>query len=67
MSARICRTVLSCLLAATAPAATAMGFAGLERLIAERHVRSIEDLLALLPTDMRSRYVLMFRSRSLHG
>jgi len=67
MTARICRTILSCLLAAAAPAATAMGFAGLERLIVERHVHSIEDLLALLPTDMRSRYVLMFRSRSLHG
>jgi mono/diheme cytochrome c family protein len=67
MPARTARAVLSCLLVAAAPAASAIGFAGLEQLIADRNVRSIEDLLPLLPGDLRSRYVLMFRSRSLHG
>jgi mono/diheme cytochrome c family protein len=66
MSARIARTAVLCLLAA-APAAMAMSFAGLEQLIVDRNIRSIEDLLPLLPADLRSRYVLMFRSRSLHG
>jgi mono/diheme cytochrome c family protein len=67
MPSRLVRTILLCLLVAATPAATAMSFAELERLIAERNVRSIEDLLPLLPADLRSRYVLMFRSRSLHG
>jgi len=67
MTSRLFRTLVSCLLAAAAPAATAMSFAALERLIADHNVRSIEDLLPLLPADLRSRYVLMFRSRSLHG
>jgi len=44
-----------------------MSFAALEQLIVDRNVRSIEDLLPLLPADLRSRYALMFRSRSLHG
>jgi len=67
MASRLVRTVLLCLLVAATPAATAISFADLERLIADRNVRSIEDLLPLLPADLRSRYVLMFRSRSLHG
>jgi hypothetical protein len=67
MRSRLVRTVLLCLLVAAAPAAMAMSFAALERLISDRNVRSIEDLLPLLPADLRSRYVLMFRSRSLHG
>jgi mono/diheme cytochrome c family protein len=45
----------------------ALEFASLQRLIEERDVRSIETLLPLLPTGLRSRYALMFRSRSLHG
>jgi len=44
-----------------------MDFATLQRTIEDRNLRSIEELLPLLPTDLRSRYVLMFRSRSLHG
>jgi hypothetical protein len=67
MPARFFRNLLLCLLVAAAPAATAMSFAALEQLIADRNVGSIEDLLPLLPADLRSRYVLMFRSRSLHG
>ena len=61
------RAAIFCLLAAAVPAAEAIDFAALERTIADRNVRSIEELLPLLPTDLRSRYVLMFRSRSLHG
>jgi hypothetical protein len=67
MASRLVRTALLCLFVAATPAATAISFADLERLIADRNVRSIEDLLPLLPADLRSRYVLMFRSRSLHG
>src|SRR2546426_953540 len=67
MPARVSRALLSCLLVASTPAATAMSFAALEQLIVDRNVRSIEDLLPLLPADLRSRYALMFRSRSLHG
>lgn len=67
MSARIFRAFLASLLIAAAPAASAMTSAVLEHLIVENNIRSIEDLLPLLPADLRSRYVLMFRSRSLHG
>jgi hypothetical protein len=67
MRAGVARTIVLCLLVASAPAATALSFAGLQQLIADRDVRSIEALLPLLPADLRSRYVLMFRSRSLHG
>jgi hypothetical protein len=67
MPARIARSFLLCLLVAAAPFASAMSFADLEQLIADHSARSIEDLLPHLPAYMRSRYVLMFRSRSLHG
>jgi hypothetical protein len=67
MPAPVCRSILLCLLVAAAPAAPAMSFAALQQLIVDRNVRSVEDLLPLLPKDLRSRYVLMFRSRSLHG
>ena len=67
MPSRLARAVLLCLFVVATPAATAMSFAALERLIADHNVRSIEDLLPLLPADLRSRYALMFRSRSLHG
>jgi len=67
MPARIARTLLLCLLVAVAPFASAMSFADLEQLIVDHKALSIEDLLPHLPAYMRSRYVLMFRSRSLHG
>ncbi len=67
MPARVVRAILLSLLVAVTPAVTAMSFAGLKQVIVDRNVRSIEDLLPLLPEDLRSRYVLMFRSRSLHG
>ena len=67
MLARTARTIALSLIVAATPVAWAMGSAGLERLIVEHDVRSIEDLLPLLPSDLRSHYVLMFRSRSLHG
>jgi cytochrome c553 len=64
---RVVRTLILALGAAATPAAMAMDFADLQRLIDEHHVKSIEQLLPLLPAELRSRYVLMFRSRSLHG
>jgi len=67
MRARVSRTVLACLLVSAAPAAAPMTFADLRQLIVERDARSIEELLPFLPADLRSRYVLLFRSRSLHG
>jgi hypothetical protein len=45
----------------------ALDFASLQRLIEQREVRSVEALVPLLPGALRSRYALMFRSRSLHG
>jgi hypothetical protein len=47
--------------------ADAFDFSALEQLIREHQVRSIEDLLPLLPASLRSRYVLVFASRSLQG
>ena len=44
----------------------AMTFDSLQHLIQENHINSIEALLPLLPESYRSRYALMFRSRSLH-
>jgi hypothetical protein len=67
MSIRVAHVLVASMFVAVAPAASAMNLAALERLIIDRNVRSIEDLLPLLPADLRSRYVLMFRSRSLHG
>jgi hypothetical protein len=67
MIARVFRTLALCVLAVAAPVASAMSSAALRQLIIDHNVRSIQDLLPLLPTDLRSRYVLMFRSRSLHG
>ena len=67
MSVAPFRAAIFCLLAAAVPVAGAIDFATLQRTIADHNVRSIEELLPLLPTDLRSRYVLMFRSRSLHG
>jgi mono/diheme cytochrome c family protein len=48
-------------------AAAALEFASLQRLIEQRDVRSVEALMPVLPAGLRSRYALMFRSRSLHG
>ena len=45
------------------------GIKELERLIrtAECNVKSIDDVLALLPRQMRERYLLVYRSQSLQG
>jgi mono/diheme cytochrome c family protein len=67
MSSFLQRVACWCLLASGLPAASAMDFSDLEQTIADRSPRSIEELLPSLPADLRSRYVLMFRSRSLHG
>jgi hypothetical protein len=42
-------------------------FADLQALIETRHISSIEELLPELPLSFRSRYALMFTSRSLQG
>ncbi len=42
-----------------------MSFNSLQRLIAENKISSIEALLPFLPTSFRSKYALVFRSRSL--
>jgi hypothetical protein len=44
---------------------TAIDFGFLKRVIEEKNVRSVDDLLALLPESFRSHYALMFSSRSL--
>jgi mono/diheme cytochrome c family protein len=41
------------------------GFESLRQLIASRRVASIEELLAVLPEDLRTHYTLVFSSRSL--
>lgn len=69
---RVASPARPCVLAAVAAgllarSAGAMEFSDLQQLIERRQPHSIEELLPQLPADMRSRYVLMFRSRSLHG
>jgi len=58
---------LAALTLAAAPQAGAdiHDLAQLQALIESRHVHSVEDLLAALPADLRSRYTLVFDSRSL--
>jgi hypothetical protein len=53
-------------LAEPAPAGE-FGFDSLSQVIAERHVGSVEELLAALPEDLRTHYSLVFSSRSLQG
>ena len=48
------------------PLLFAQEFEKLHSLIIENKVTSVEGLLKLLPEDTRSRYVLLFKSRSLH-
>jgi hypothetical protein len=50
-----------------AASAAELRFEGLFRLIGTRHVRSIDELLSLLPNSLRSRYVLIYASRSLQN
>jgi len=62
-----CR-VFACavLLAGCGPGVAAAGqFEALRERIVRDHLRSVEEVLPLLPADLDSRYVLMFRSRSL--
>src|SRR5439155_15939053 len=61
-----------CLLAGTALAAPAVraggfDFAALLTLLRSQDIGSVEELLAALPAPQRSRYALMFESRSLQG
>lgn len=44
-----------------------IGFESLKKIIEENHITSIEALLPLLPDDFRSKYALIFASRSLQG
>ena len=67
MPYRPCAILLAAFVLAHPLRAVALDFASLQRLVEQRDVRSIETLLPLLPAGLRSRYVLMFRSRSLHG
>src|SRR3984893_13080082 len=53
-------------LAEPAPAGE-FAFDSLSQVIAERHVGSVEELLAVLPEDLRTHYSLVFSSRSLQG
>jgi hypothetical protein len=53
-------------LAEPAPAGE-FAFDSLSQVIAERHVGSVEELLAALPEDLRTHYSLIFSSRSLQG
>jgi cytochrome c553 len=61
------RLLLAAVLLAPAGPAASLDFSSLERLIAERDVGSIEELIAVLPPGLRSRYALVFESRSLQG
>ena len=45
--------------------AGSFGFESLRGLIDERHVQSVEGLIAALPEDLRAHYTLVFSSRSL--
>jgi len=61
-----------CLLAGTALAAPAVraggfDFAALLTLLRSQDIGSVEELLTALPAPQRSRYALMFESRSLQG
>src|SRR5204863_43017 len=61
-----------CLLAGTALAAPAVraggfDFAALLTLVRSQDIGSVEELLAALPAPQRTRYALMFESRSLQG
>ena len=40
-------------------------FDALAKMIREKELRSIDEIVPLLPTDVRNRYVMMYRSRSL--
>src|SRR5258708_26724816 len=53
-------------LAGAGPAAS-LDFASLQRLISQGDIGSVEELIAALPASERSRYALVFESRSLQG
>src|SRR6266700_7190712 len=55
---------LALALAEPAPAGD-FSFDSLNQVIAARHVGSVEELLAVLPEDLRAHYSLVFSSRSL--
>ena len=57
--------VLFC--AAASLQAREFDFAALRSVIETRQVNSVEDLIPLLPASLRSRYALVFASRSLQG
>jgi hypothetical protein len=59
---------LACLLLGGGGAAAAgFDYPQLEQLAASGRVHSVEELIAALPPEMRSHYVLVFASRSLQG
>ena len=47
--------------------AAEFGFASLQDLIRARDIRSVDELIAALPEDLRTHYALVFESRSLQG
>ena len=56
------------LLGAAAPGqAAGFNFASLQSLLSRQDIESVEELIAALPAAQRSRYALVFESRSLQG
>jgi hypothetical protein len=47
--------------------AAEFGFASLQELIRTHDIRSVDELIAALPEDLRTHYALVFASRSLQG
>jgi hypothetical protein len=59
--------LVAMLLAAPAVRAGGFDFAALLTLVRSQDIGSVEELLAALPAPQRTRYALMFQSRSLQG
>jgi hypothetical protein len=59
--------LLGTLLAVPAARAAGFDFAALEALLKRRNIGSVEELLPALPVALRSRYALVFDSRSLQA
>lgn len=59
--------LLTVLLAAPRAGAAGFDFRALQSILESRSIGSVEELLSALPAPQRSRYALMFASRSLQG
>lgn len=67
MARRCLIFLVTALLVAVPAHAARFDFAALQRLIQQHDIGTVEELLAALPQTVRSRFALMFESRSLQG